>query len=688
MNLPLPITLRTRLSQALLEPHASIQDEEDYRRARFLAQILIVAIPLLSIPALAQAARTPHVLTFFGPAIILLCIAYALSRTRFFRLGIITTLLALTLLPIASILMHPDPDPEHALEALIWMLPGLVLSSLLLSPGGLVALFLAATGAMLALPLLKPVYSLSHITEPLGLNLATTILLFAVTVIRHRDLQKLKTRTQQADELNTFLHTVIDSLSDPLYIINVDDYSIQLANTAASEYGITPNLTCYALTHNRETPCEGLEHPCPLTRVKESKEAFVVEHTHYRPDGTPYYAEVRGFPILDENGEVVQMIEYSIDITHRKLADENIRKLSRGVEQSANAIIITDADGTIEYVNPAFTRITGYTAEEAIGQNPRMLKSGKMPAETYQALWATLLRGEVWQGEMINRKKNGELYWEWATISPVKDDQGRVTHYVAVKENITERKKMEAELIQARDQALAANRIKSQILANVSHDMRTPLGAIIGYADMLRQNIYGPVTEAQQEKLNAILQSSNQLMDFIRNLLGQAELAAGEVEIKQQHIAPQQLLDEVNAIAQVHAENKGLALNSEVDPRVPDYVISDSYWLQRILTNLVSNAIKFTSQGEVNIRIALTDDEQYWTLQVADTGPGIPEELHATIFEPFQKGDNTRSGAGLGLAIVHEVIEKMHGRIELESAPGQGSTFTVYLPLQPIEVTS
>ncbi len=675
-----------RLRVALVEPSASLHNEDERRQARFLAQMLIVIIPLVFIPALIRSISTPHAMVYFGPAALALVLAYALSRTRYFRIGTGMALLALTLLPIASIVMRPGEHMEHPFEALVWIVPGLVFGSLLLSPAGLIRLFLVSSAAALALPVLKSGYTLAHLVIPLGFNLAVTILLLAVTVIRQQDQRDLNRYAQETDDLNQFLHTVIDSLSDPLYIIDVKDYTIQLANRAAAAYGISPDLTCYALTHNRETPCEGLEHPCPLARVQESKEAFVVEHTHYRPDGTPYYAEVRGFPILDENGEVVQMIEYSIDITHRKLADERIRKLSRGVEQSANAIIITNLDGVIEYVNPAFTRITGYTAEEAIGQNPRMLKSGKMPPETYQALWDALLSGEVWQGEMINKKKNGELYWEYATISPVKDDHGTVTHFVAVKEDINERKKMEAELIKARDQALAANRIKSQILANVSHDMRTPLGAIIGYADMLRQNVYGPVTEAQQEKLNAILQSSNQLMDFIRNLLGQAELAAGEVEIKQQRITPQQLLEDINTIALIHAESKGLKLNTEIDPRVPEYIVSDNYWLRRILANLVSNALKFTSQGEVNVRITLADDDEYWVLQVSDTGPGIPPELHASIFEPFQTGDNSRSGAGLGLAIVHEVIAKMNGRIELESAPGQGSTFTIYLPLHSIEV--
>jgi PAS domain S-box-containing protein len=372
------------------------------------------------------------------------------------------------------------------------------------------------------------------------------------------------------------------------------------------------------------------------------------------------------------------------DITARKEAEETIRKLSQAVEQSASTIVITNADGDIEYANPAFTRVTGYSLEEALGQNPRILKSGKMSPEFYEAMWKALAAGEVWSGEMINKKKNGELYWEFATIAPVKDENGQITHYIAVKDDITARKEMEEELRIARDRALEASRLKSRILANVSHDMRTPLGSILGYADMLQAEVFGPLNETQQGKIRLIIESSNHLREFVDNLLAQSELEAGKLALQANQISPKKLMQELASGVQVLADQKGLELTSELDPTLPETILGDRYWLRRIIANLLSNAIKFTAQGRIGLAFRRVE-ESYWAIEVSDTGPGIsPDEL-SKIFEPFQKGGDTRppvSGAGLGLAIVKDVVEHMGGRITVQSTINQGSTFTVLLSLE------
>jgi PAS domain S-box-containing protein len=180
--------------------------------------------------------------------------------------------------------------------------------------------------------------------------------------------------------------------------------------------------------------------------VKKTKQPFIVEHIHEDAEGNPRIMEVNGYPIFDDDGNVVQMIEYSIDITERKQAEDELRKLSRAVEQSSSTVVITDLAGCIEYANPKFTETTGYALEEVMGQNPRVLKSGSQPQEFYADLWATISSGREWHGEFCNRKKNGELYWESASISPIRDASGEITHYVAIKDDITERKRMEEEL--------------------------------------------------------------------------------------------------------------------------------------------------------------------------------------------------------------------------------------------------
>ena len=245
---------------------------------------------------------------------------------------------------------------------------------------------------------------------------------------------------------NIFLNTIIDSLANPFYVINVADYSIEVANAAARSLGVAERNTCYALTHRRETPCDGLEHPCPLAIMRHSREPVTVEHIHYDAAGRPRHMEVHAYPIFNDAGEVVQMIEYSLDITERKRIETQLRQLSRAVEQSGSSIVITDLDGVIQFVNPAFTRITGYAPEEAIGKNPRILKSGRQSEEIYQELWQTISRGDVWQGELLNKKKNGELYWARATISPIKHTDGTMASYLAIEDDITRQKEAQVAL--------------------------------------------------------------------------------------------------------------------------------------------------------------------------------------------------------------------------------------------------
>jgi len=371
------------------------------------------------------------------------------------------------------------------------------------------------------------------------------------------------------------------------------------------------------------------------------------------------------------------------DVTENRAAEEQLRRLSRAVQQSASTILITNIDGEIEYVNPAFTLTTGYTEHEALGANPRILKSGKMAPETYQEMWKTLKHGEVWQGEIINKSKYGDLFWEAVTISPIKDNSGETTHYVAVKDDITRRKKMEADLVTARDQAVEANRLKGRILANISHDMRTPLGAILGYSEMLQGGVFGPLNEDQLDKLKRITQSTNHLTEFVNNLLAQSELEAGQLALQSQPISLDRLIQEIGSATEILANQKELAFTFEISPNIPKVILGDQYWLRRILSNLINNAVKFTKKGSIKLSIECLDKD-FWTINVSDTGQGIPLEEQSKIFEPFQQGSqkgHAGGGSGLGLAIVKDVTELMGGRLSLTSTVNQGSTFTVLLPL-------
>jgi len=392
----------------------------------------------------------------------------------------------------------------------------------------------------------------------------------------------------------------------------------------------------------------------------------------------------RSLSFYDANKEleVVSHLEQVLKIDEKKQSEEKLRKLSRAVEQSASAIVITDLNGTIEYVNPAFSKVTGYTAKEAIGENPRILKSGKMDTQIYKKLWADITNGKVWFGEILNKNKSGELYWESSTIAPITNENGKPTHYVAVKENISQRKRMEQELAEARDQALKASHLKSRLLTNVSHDMKTPLGAIVGYSEMIKEGLYGPVTERQKEKLDIIFQNSNVLSEYVSNLLEQSKIESGNITFNFSSFTPQELISSIADHVSLLAKNKKIDLNADIVSGAPKTITGDFYWLQRILTNMVNNAIKFTEEGSVTISI-LPHGENKWDLRVSDTGAGISIEDQERIFVAFQKGDkDSKIGAGLGLAIVKEITGLMGGTITLESEVGRGSTFTITLPIK------
>ncbi len=389
-------------------------------------------------------------------------------------------------------------------------------------------------------------------------------------------------------------------------------------------------------------------------------------------------------PILGPRNRVDGQMVILTDITEQRQADNQMLLQVMALEAVQNSIVITNAQAEIEWANPAFTALTGYGLSEIIGKKTSILKSGQMPLEFYQQMWNTISSGQVWRGELINRRKDGSLYTEEMSITPVRQ-RDKITHYIAVKEDISLRKQAELAMQEARDAAVEANRLKTQLLANVSHDLRSPLGAIIGYAEMLQAGVFGALTSDQSKAAREVLDSANQLLTFVNNLIGQAQLETGKVVIRERPFEPLTLVESVRPTANYQAERKNLELTFEIDPALPAAMLGDDYWLQQVLHNLVNNAIKFTEQGRVAARLFRLD-EAHWAIEVKDTGIGIPEEYHEKIFSAFEQVDGSASrrigGSGLGLSIVKQLTNLMGGEIRLDSAPGKGTTFTVILPLK------
>lgn len=250
---------------------------------------------------------------------------------------------------------------------------------------------------------------------------------------------------------------------------------------------------------------------------------------------------------------------------------------------------------------------------------------------------------------------------------------------------ISRRQKIEEELIQARDQALTASRLKSELMAKVSHELRTPLGGILGYAEMLQLGIYGELSEQQVQATGQIIKSTNYLAELVNQLLDQAKFDAGRQTLHIGRFSPVEMTNETVSKLMVLAQAKGLALTTEIASDMPASLSGDAVRVKQILVNLVSNAVKFTEQGSVQIRLFRPDD-LHWAMEVSDTGPGIPAKAQSYIFEPFGQVDGSitrqHTGTGLGLSIVRQLVELMNGQIKLESKVGQGSRFTIILPLQ------
>ena len=395
--------------------------------------------------------------------------------------------------------------------------------------------------------------------------------------------------------------------------------------------------------------------------------------------------------------EGVRVIQCNIrDITARKRIEEQVRKLSLAVEQSPASIVITNLAAEIEYVNDAFLRSSGYSREEVMGRNPRILKSGAIAGEAYADMWDCLVRGLAWKGEFRNRRKDGTEYIEHAVIAPIHQADGRVTHYVGVKEDITERKRdarelelhrhhledlvgaRTRELGEARAAAEAANVAKSAFLANMSHEIRTPLGAITGLAYLMKRT---PVTVQQADWLAKIEASGQHLLEIINAVLDLSKIDAGKIVLEEVDVSVGAIVANVASILAERAQARNLRLAVETSD-LPHQVLGDPTRLQQALLNLAANAIKFTEAGVVTLRAMGGEDageSMVVRFEVQDTGIGIDPEILPRLFSAFEQADNSTTrkygGTGLGLAITRHLARLMGGDVGAHSEPGGGSTF-------------
>jgi PAS domain S-box-containing protein len=342
-----------------------------------------------------------------------------------------------------------------------------------------------------------------------------------------------------------------------------------------------------------------------------------------------------------------------------------------------NEAFVLDAQGRLLEANPAARRMFGL-CETHIGLQ------AKTWLQQYPELECIFHEDGNERCEVAFMNEGTEV-WRSVQVAPLINRHGSPCGKLIVLSDVTQRKFVEEQLNQAHQKALEVSRMKTRLLANISHDLRSPLTAVLGFSELLRSEVLGEINPQQRTALENIQESANQQLAFVNNLIGQAQLETGRIILNHQHFHAADLVESILVTANAMASRKGLTLIFSQAPGLPELLYGDPYWLRQILANLVNNAVKFTQQGEVKVLLYL-DDADRWALQVCDTGVGISAEKLRLIFEPFrqlQEGRATQTGSGLGLSIVKQLVDLMNGVIEVESAPGAGSTFTVTLPYRP-----
>lgn len=381
---------------------------------------------------------------------------------------------------------------------------------------------------------------------------------------------------------------------------------------------------------------------------------------------------------------------YFSNISAIKKAQEKARLMEAAIVNANDGVVISSSNldepgPEIIYVNDAFSHISGYTKEDIIGKNPRILQGEQTDRSQLDQLRRSLENGEPFKGELKNYHKNGDEYWLDISIVPVTNDNGQITHYAAIERDITERKQFEKDLIQAKNDAEQANISKSEFLANMSHELRTPMNGILGMAELLMDTITSP---EEHEMLQTIRNSGNNLLSLLNDILDISKVEAGDLTIENVPFDLDIAVRELFQLYQPLASDKNIELILNKNENLPTCIMGDLGRFQQILRNLISNAIKFTEQGSVTLSLYNeTDEEDEWELyfSVRDTGIGIPDNKLGTIFDKFSQADNSTSrrfgGTGLGLAISKQLVELMGGRIGVESVENEGTIFYCAFPI-------
>ncbi len=495
-----------------------------------------------------------------------------------------------------------------------------------------------------------------------------------------RDITSRKTAQIAITESEKKFRALFENAYIPIILLDIKSFRIFDCNPATEKLfgrNKTQILHCLLQDFSNEFQCNG-EKSDELINFYINK-ALKGENTEFEfcfnKDGKEILSEIKLYKVDINGNSILQVIIH--DITEKRKSEEQLKLLSLSINQSNSGIVITDLQGNIEYVNDTFCSLTGYSKEEIIGKNPKFLKSGYTSQETYKQLWESITSGRQWSGEFLNKRKDGTLYWESARISPVKNEEGIITNFIGIKDDITKLKKLLDEIKIAKAKAEETSRLKTNFLANMSHELRTPLVGILGCASMIAEDTKEPLT---QELANIINKSGQRLHETLNAIL---DLTRVETETLPVDLKPVDILPIIKTTYELfinEAKIKGLSFYFDVDEE-EIIALADLNLLKSVLSHLISNAIKYTETGGVSVR-AFTNENKV-IIKVVDTGIGIPDSYQEIIFEPFRQvseGYNRQfEGSGLGLTLTKKYVRMMNGRIWFNSKLGEGSAFFVEL---------
>jgi len=516
---------------------------------------------------------------------------------------------------------------------------------------------------------------------------------------------------QKVREQNTFLQTILDSLSYPFYVINTENYSVRMANSAAYAGHLRGDLTCYALTHRNNSPCAGREHPCPLVELKKTKQPVVVEHVHFDKDGNPRNVEVHGFPIFDEKGNLVRMIEYSLDITEGKRIEEELQKRTHELGERVKKLdclygisqLVENPDillheifqGTVNLIPPSWQYPESTCARIVVER--REFRTDNFRETVWKQRSHIIVDGKqigFVEVSYIEEKPASDegpfLKEERSLLNAIAQQLGRITEY----------KWAEMVLQEAKEVAEAANRAKSVFLANMSHELRTPLNAVLGYSQILSRS--QTLSSEEKEHLGTIMRSGEHLLALINDVLELSKIEANQIQLQPVSFDLYQMLSDLEAMFRLRAERKGLALRFEYTSDVPSYIRADQNKLRQVLINLLGNAVKYTEEGGVTVRIencrlnienlgkeGSNHQSSIVNLQfsISDTGIGIAPADLESVFDAFVRVNEQQynKGTGLGLPISQKHVRMMGGDIHVESEVGKGSAFSFEIPVDLVD---